>query len=85
MGFQVSMEFDEGLLPALRKTPEEFAKEIRFLAAAKWYEMGEVSQERAAEIAGMGRLDFLLGISRIGVTPFQYSAEEVLDEVEDVR
>jgi predicted HTH domain antitoxin len=47
--------------------------------------MGEVSQERAAEIAGMGRLDFLLGILRIGVKPFQYSAEELLDEVEDVR
>jgi predicted HTH domain antitoxin len=85
MGFEVNMEFDDGVLPALRKTPEEFGKEIRFLAAAKWYEMGEVSQERAAEIAGMSRLDFLLAISRIGVTPFQYSAKDVLDEVEDVR
>jgi hypothetical protein len=65
MGFQVNMEFDDGELPALRMTPEEFAKEIQFLAAAKWYEMGEVSQEMAAEIAGMNRLDFLLGISRI--------------------
>jgi hypothetical protein len=42
--------------------------------------MGRVSQERAAEIAGIGRLDFLLGIWRIGVTPFKYSAGEVLDE-----
>jgi hypothetical protein len=24
------MEFDEGLIPALGKTPEEFPKEIRF-------------------------------------------------------
>jgi len=85
MKFQVMVEFDEELLPALRKTPEEFAAEIRLLAAAKWYEMGIVSQDKAAEIAGLSRLDFLLAISRIGTTPYQYSADSVLDEVRDVR
>jgi len=58
MKFQVMMEFDESVLPALRKTREEFAEEVKFLAAAKWYEMGLVSQENAARIAGMNRLDF---------------------------
>jgi predicted HTH domain antitoxin len=85
MKFQVVMEFDQDVLPALRKTPEEFVSEIRFLAAAKWYEMGLVSQEKAADIAGLSRLDFLLAISRIGITPFQYSADAVLAEVKDVR
>jgi hypothetical protein len=32
---QGNIEFDEGVLPALRKTPEPFADEIRFLVAAK--------------------------------------------------
>ncbi len=85
MKFQVTMEFDESALPALRKTPEEFADEVKFLAAAKWYELGLVSQENAARIAGMNRLDFLLAISRIGITPFQYDAEEVLEEVRNVK
>lgn len=85
MKFQVMMEFDQDVLPALRKTPEEFVSEIRFLAAAKWYEMGLVSQEKAADIAGLSRLDFLLAISRIGITPFQYSADAVLAEARDVR
>ncbi len=85
MKFQVNMEFNEDVLPALRKTPDEFAKEIRFLAAAKWYEMGLISQEKSAEIAGLNRLDFLLAISRIGITPFQYTADTVLDEIKDVR
>ena len=60
MKFKVMMEFNEGILPALHKSPAEFASEIRLLAAAKWYEMGVISQEKAAEVAGMKRLDFLI-------------------------
>jgi predicted HTH domain antitoxin len=85
MKFKVMMEFNESVLPALQKNPQEFAGEIRLLAAAKWYELRLVSQEKAAEIAGMNRLDFLLAISRLCVSPFQYTAEDVLKEVENVK
>ena len=50
------------MLPALHKSPQEFANEIRLLAAAKWYELGIVSQEKAAEIAGLNRSHFLSSI-----------------------
>ena len=69
-----------GVFSALRKTPEEFSTDLRLTAAVKWYEMGIVSQERAAEVAGMHREDFLLALARFMVSPFQYSAEEVLRE-----
>ncbi len=69
-----------GVFSALKKTPEEFSAEIRIVAAAKWYEMGVVSQEKAAEIAGMNREDFLFALSKLKVTPFQYSADEALLE-----
>ncbi len=59
-----------GVLSALRKTPEEFSGEVRLAAAAKWYEMGLLSQEKAAQAAGMCREDFLLALSRFGVPPF---------------
>jgi len=85
MKFKVMMEFNESVLPALQKSPREFASEIRLLAAAKWYELGLVSQEKAAEIAQLNRLDFLLATSRMKVSPFQYSADEVLEEVENVN
>jgi predicted HTH domain antitoxin len=82
MSFQVQMEFNDELLPALRKTPEEFAREIRFLAAAKWYETGLLSQEKAAEAAGLSRVDFMMEISRLGISPFQYSAQDVIEDVD---
>lgn len=65
---------------ALRKTPEEFTSDLRMAAAAKWYEMGLVSQEKAAQIAGLAREDFLMELSKYKVSPLQYTAAEVLHE-----
>ncbi len=57
----------------------------QFLAAARKYESGMVSQEKAAHMAGMSRLDFMMAISALGISPFQYTAEDVLKEVDDLR
>jgi len=69
-----------GVFSAFKKTPTEFSKDIRLTAAVKWYEMGVISQEKAAEIAGLCREDFLMSLLRYRVSPFQYTAEEVLQE-----
>ena len=76
----ITMTFPLDVFSTLKKTPNEFSKDIRLAAAAKWYEMGVVSQEKAAEIAGMCREDFIFSLSKFRVSPFQYSAEEVLRE-----
>jgi len=76
----ISLTLPLGVFSALRKTPEEFSKDIRLTAAVKWYEMGVVSQEKAAEIAGINREDFLLALAKYNLSPFQYTAEEVLQE-----
>lgn len=49
----VTLQFPEGVFSALRRSPDEFARELRLAAAVHWYERGEVSQEKAAEIAGL--------------------------------
>ena len=41
------------------------------MAAAKLYEIGDLSQERAAELAGLSRQDFLISMSHLEVSPFQ--------------
>ena len=53
---------------------------MRLAPAIKWYELGKISQEKASEIAGMNREDFLLSLINYKVTPFQYTTEEVLKE-----
>lgn len=78
----VRMTFDmpEPALAALRKSPEEFAKEFRLAAAVKWYELRQLSQERAADIAGLSRAEFIAALGRFRVSPFQAEADEILRE-----
>ena len=56
---EITLSLPEEVFAALRRSPEEFAREMRLAAAIHWYERGEISQEAAAEIAGLDRTDFL--------------------------
>ena len=62
--------------------PEEFAREMRLAAAAIWYEQGRASQEVAAQIAGLGRLDFLLALARMGRDSFHVDWRDLDRELE---
>ncbi len=61
---EITLRVKEGLLAALRRSPDEFARELRLVAAIHQYERREVLQEKAAEIAGLDRTDFLLKLAR---------------------
>ena len=77
---EVTIEMPEGALAALHLEPHGFAQELRLAAAVKWYELERVSQGRAAEIAGVSRNEFIEALGRYKVSPFQYSADEILAE-----
>ncbi len=55
----VTMDLPEEVFSALRRSPDEFAREMRLAAAMLWYSRGLVSQEKGAQIAGVNRADFL--------------------------
>lgn len=76
----LTMEIPIGAFSALKQTADEFAQNMRIAAAVKWYESGMISQEKASEIAGLCREDFLMTLAQFDVSPFQYSAEEILRE-----
>jgi predicted HTH domain antitoxin len=55
----MNLELSEETVETARRAPDEFVRELRFRVAVELYHRAEVSQERAAEIAGMTRMDFL--------------------------
>ena len=80
---QITVDIPEGSLASLHKDPESFAREMRIAAAIQWYERRELSQERAAELAGLSRLAFIDALGRYGVSPFQATAAESIHEAKD--
>jgi len=77
----LEIEMPDEVLLGMQKEPKQLAAEIRVAAAVKWYEMGVLSQGKAAELAGLSRAAFLNELSRFGVTPFQETAAEILESV----
>ena len=81
MSVQVTLELPEEIFAALRYTPEKFAGEIRLASAVKWYEIGALSQSRAAELAGVSRQEFIHSLARFNVSPFQVTPAELAEEL----
>ena len=80
MTVEVVVELPEDVFSALRRTPEAFVSEMRLAAAVKWYEIGLLSQGKAAEVAGVSRQEFLDSLARFQVSPFQVTPDELVQE-----
>ena len=68
---QIVMDIPEGILIAEKMDETSFAQELRLLAAVKMYELERLSSGRAAELAGMPRVEFLITLNRYKVFPLE--------------
>lgn len=78
---QIQINLPESAFSALRSTPDEFAQKLLISAVIKWYEIGMISQSKAAEIAGISRQAFIQALDQFEVSPFQTTPEELIEEV----
>ncbi len=77
----VRVEVPEETLISLKTDLESFAQDLKILAAVKLFELGKLSSGRAAQLAGMTRVEFLLILRRYQVSPFQLTDEELHQDV----
>lgn len=73
----VVVDVPEKVLLAEKTDEVSFAKELQVLAAVKLYELGRLSSGRAAELAGMNRVEFLLELKRYKAFPLEAELSEL--------
>ncbi|HXG95160.1 MAG TPA: UPF0175 family protein [Blastocatellia bacterium] len=78
---QIIIEVPEKVLLAEKTDEAAFANELRLLAAIKLYELGRLSSGRAAELAGMPRVEFLLTLGRYKVFPFEAELRDLEKQI----
>ena len=77
----LTIAMPEEALSALREPPERFAAELRFAAAVQWYHQGRISGSKAAQIAGMTRLEFLDELARRKLDVVKVDLDRLREEV----
>ncbi len=80
----ITIQLPTEAFSALRKAPEEFAKEMRLAAAIHWYQQKQVSLGKAAEIAGLNKLVFMDELSQRKINVFHVDMEDLKREIERV-
>lgn len=79
----LTIELPETVFSALHADPKEFTRQMRIAAAIKWYELGKISQNKGAEIAGLSRTEFIDALSQAKVSPLQITPEQLDEELAD--
>ena len=67
---------------AVSTTSAEFEAQVRLMAALKMFELGKLSSGKAAELAGMSRVEFFEMCGRYRVSIFNYSPEDLESELQ---
>ena len=77
----VSINIPEITFIALGENSNDLGREILIAAVVKWFELGKISQGKAAEILEISRAEFLDVLSDYQVSAWQYIKEDLDEEL----
>lgn len=78
----VTVELPDDVFVSVRMSPSEVAREFRIAGAIRWCRQGLISQEKAAELAGLSRWGFLDVLAEERIDVFQVDPDSVKREIE---
>jgi len=78
---ELIIRYPEGLERAVHLTKAEMEQHIRLMAALKMFELGKLSSGKAAELAGMSRIEFFEACGLYHVSIFNYPDNEIEAEL----
>lgn len=78
---KVTIDIPDDFLSIRGISPEEFAQQMRLAAAIYWYQRTEISQGRAAQIAGLNRKEFMEALAREKVDVFVVDFDDLKEDL----
>lgn len=78
----LTIDLPDDVFSALRRSPDEFAQELRLAAAMLWYQRGRISMEKGAQIADLNLRDFLDALARERIDVFHVNIDELRRELD---
>lgn len=79
----LSIPHADDLLITSGKSSQELEEELRFLLAAKLFELHRLSLGKAAEFCGMAKLNFMFELGRLKIPVINLSNDQIADELLD--
>jgi hypothetical protein len=71
----LEIEIPKQTLDHLNMAPDEFAFTMKAMTALKMYELGQISSQEGADLAGVSRVEFLQLLRRYQISPFEWLDE----------
>ncbi|MES9902265.1 MAG: UPF0175 family protein [Sedimenticola sp.] len=79
---ELKIHYPAGFENAVHLTRDEMEQHLRLMAALKMFELGKISSGKAAELAGLSRVEFLETCGRYHVSIFNYDEASLKEELE---
>jgi len=76
----LSIPVKESILFSLKESTDEFSQELLYLSALMLYKRRKLSLGKAAELAGLDKIDFIFKLKTEGEAVFDHNNDEI-DEI----
>ncbi|MBD3244082.1 MAG: UPF0175 family protein [Chitinivibrionales bacterium] len=79
----ITIQCPDEVLISLKDNAESFGRDLTLAAAMKFYELGRLSSGRAADLAGIPRVEFLRRAHEFKVPAWDLSEEDIRQDLSD--
>ena len=85
MPMLMQVEYPESFPDVLSESRQEFEFEAKMAMAAKMFELKRLSSGQAAQMLGMGRVEFLLSLHKMGTPAINLTADDLLSDLKKCK
>lgn len=81
----LNFKVPEEILYTLNETKTDFIKKMKFYTAIELYKMHKLSMGKAAELAEMNKVDFMLELHKYEIPVIDYEEDDFKEELERIK